>query len=195
MAEKVKTQEYLGLEPDKKLGFKKHLKDEFAKLIGELKFWKKNERILTRHSLITLYKSFIRPHVDYADIIYDQPNHLNLCKKLKLVSTTYNAARAIAGAIEVPRRQRLYQKLGFEYLSSQRWLRKQCTFYRIVRNKSFGYLYKYISLGDRAYLTRNSNTIKQIFWMFCSELKFGKRCVYSNLKNIFSNLQERSRTV
>ena len=32
-----------------------------------------------------------------------------------------------------------------------------------MRNKSPGYLYKYILPGDRAYLTRNSNNIKQIF--------------------------------
>ena len=31
-----------------------------------------------------------------------------------------------------------------------------------MRNKSPGYLYKYILPGDRAYLTRNSNNIKQI---------------------------------
>ena len=36
-------------------------------------------------------------------------------------------------------------------------------FYRIVRNKSPGYLYKYILPGDRVYLTRNSNNIKETF--------------------------------
>ena len=43
--------------------------------------------------------------------------------------------------------------------SWRRWLRKLSTFYRIVRNKSPGYLYKYILPGDRAYLTWNSNTV------------------------------------
>ena len=48
-------------------------------------------------------------------------------------------------------------------LSSRRWLRKLCTFDRIVRNKSPGYLYSYILPGNRTYLARNSNNIKQIF--------------------------------
>ena len=56
-----------------------------------------------------------------------------------------------------------YQELGFGYLSSRRWLRKLCTFYRIVRNKSPVYLYKYILPDDRAYLTWNNNNIKHIF--------------------------------
>ena len=65
--------------------------------------------------------------------------------------------------LEVSLKEKLYQELGFESLSSRTWLRKLCTFYRIVRNKYAGYLYKYILPVDRAYLTRNSNNIKQIF--------------------------------
>ena len=40
---------------------------------------------------------------------------------------------------------------------------RKSTFYGIVRNKSPGCLYKYILPDDRTYLTRNSNSIKQIF--------------------------------
>ena len=116
---------------------------------------------LLRHSLITLYKFFIKPHLDYADIIHDQPSNLNLCNKIE--TCQYNAALAITSAIRGSSKERLYQELGFEYLSSRRWLGKLWTFYRIVRNKSPGYLYKYILPGDRAYLTRNSNNIKQFF--------------------------------
>ena len=116
---------------------------------------------LPRHSLITLYRSFIQPHLDYEDIIYDQPNNLNLCKKIG--TCQYNTAPAITGAIRGSSKERLYQKLGFEYLSSRSWLRKLCTFYKIVRKKFPGYLYKYILPGDHTYLTPNSNNIKQIF--------------------------------
>ena len=41
VAEKVQTHEYLGLKPDKKLGFKKHLKDEFAKVNRGIEILKK----------------------------------------------------------------------------------------------------------------------------------------------------------
>ena len=33
---------------------------------------------LPRCSLLIIYKSFIRPHLDYDDIVYDQPNNLSL---------------------------------------------------------------------------------------------------------------------
>ena len=138
MVEKVQTQKHLGLKLDKKLNFKEHLKDKFVKVNRGIEILKKLSGFLPRHSLITLYKSFIRPHLDYADIIYDQPYNLNLCSKIE--TCQYNAALAITGAIRGSSNGRLYQELGLWYLSSRRCLRKLCTFYRIVRNKSPGYL-------------------------------------------------------
>ena len=32
-------------------------------------------------SLITIYKAIIRPHPDYGDILYDQPNNATFCQK------------------------------------------------------------------------------------------------------------------
>ena len=87
MVEKVQTQEHLGLKLDKKLSSKEQLKDKFAKVNREIGILKKLRGFLPRHSLITLYKIFIRPHLDYADIIYDQPNNLNLCNKIETFST------------------------------------------------------------------------------------------------------------
>ena len=52
---------------------------------------KKNE------ALLTIYKSFVRPHLDYGDIIYDQPNNESFCQKLW--SYKYIAALAITGLI------------------------------------------------------------------------------------------------
>ena len=31
----------------------------------------KFQLIIPRHSLITIYETFIRPHLDYCDVIYD----------------------------------------------------------------------------------------------------------------------------
>ena len=34
---------------------------------------RKLQAILTRTSLLTIYKLSIRPHLDYGDVVYDQP--------------------------------------------------------------------------------------------------------------------------
>ena len=95
--EKVKTQKHLGRKLDEKLNFKEHLKDEFAIVNKGIGLLKKLSNCLPRHSLVTLYKAFIRPHLDYADIIYDNPNNMNICNKIE--SLQYNAVLATTGAI------------------------------------------------------------------------------------------------
>ena len=48
-------------------------------------------------ALLTIYKSFIRLHLDYSDAIYDQPNNKSLCQTIE--SVQYKAVLAITGAI------------------------------------------------------------------------------------------------
>ena len=67
--------------------------NKFSKTIGLLQ---KLQKILPRPHLITIYTSFIRSHLDYGDIIYDQ-EYVSFHQKLE--STQYNAALAITGAI------------------------------------------------------------------------------------------------
>ena len=68
---------------------------------------------LSRKSLLTIYKSFVRPDIIYADIIYD---------KIEMVQ--YRAALVITGAINGTSRDRLYQELGLESLVDRRWSRR-----------------------------------------------------------------------
>ena len=66
------SQKHLGLRLDNRLTFDDHLtsvSNKISKTIGLL--WKL-QNILPRPAFLTIYKSFIRPHLDYDDIIYDQ---------------------------------------------------------------------------------------------------------------------------
>lgn len=65
------------------------------------------------HSIVTLYKVFIRPHLDKADLIHDKPNNMNVCNKAKFLQ--YNASLAITGAITGSSKGKLYPELGFEH--------------------------------------------------------------------------------
>ena len=77
--------------------------------------------LLPRSSLLTIYKSFIRPHLDCSDVIYDQPNNSRLSDKIE--SVQYNAALPITGAIRGTSEEKLYQDVGLESLKDRRWLR------------------------------------------------------------------------
>ena len=94
--------------------------------------------LLPRSPLLTVYKCFIRPHLDYGDVIYDQPNLSSLTNKIESVQC--NAALAITGAIRETSKEKLYQELGFESLKDRRWLRRLCYLYKIVNTKQPAYL-------------------------------------------------------
>ena len=59
---------------------------------------KKLSLILSRKSLLTICKSYVRPNLDYTDIIYDKPSTESFIRKIEMVQ--YKAALIITGAFE-----------------------------------------------------------------------------------------------
>ena len=64
-----------------------------------------------------MYKSFIRPHLHYGDIIFDQAYNKSFHDFLELIQ--YNASLAITGAIRGTFRDKLFQELGLESLEQR----------------------------------------------------------------------------
>ena len=73
------SQKNLGMILDGKLNFESHLKEKCLKFNKSISVIKKLQNILLRQALLTIYKSFVRPHLDYEDIIYDQPKNESFC--------------------------------------------------------------------------------------------------------------------
>ena len=82
----------------------------------------KNSLILSRKSLLTIYKSFVIPNLDYADIIYDKP--LNKSCKRKIEMVQYNASLIITDSFKGTSGEKIYQQLGLQSLADRRWTRK-----------------------------------------------------------------------
>ena len=119
---------------------------------------RKLRSILTRTSLLTIYKSFIRPHLDYDDVVYNRPSNDAFSNKLETVQ--YNAALAITGAIKGTSREKLYQELGLEYLHQRRWMRRFCLFYKVVSTKLTAFIYDTIPPVSQS--QRHPNTFNSI---------------------------------
>ena len=120
------SHKHLGIVLDKHLNFREHLAKKIKicnKLIGTIKHLSFH---LPRKSLLTIYKSFVRPHLDYGDIIYDNPENETLINNLENVQ--YQACLAISGAFQGTSRESLYRELGLECLQNRRWYRKMIFF-------------------------------------------------------------------
>ena len=103
---------------DIKLNFSEHLKTIFQKTNKTIGVLRKLQTFLPRAPLITIYKSFARPHLDYGDMIYDQTFNMSFQQKMETIQ--YNAALTITGAIRGSSRQKVYQKLSLETLQQRR---------------------------------------------------------------------------
>ena len=79
---------------------------------------KKLSLILSRTFLLTIYKYFVRPNLDYADIICDKPFNESFKTKLEMIQ--YRAALVITRAIKGRSRDRLYQESSLESLPDRR---------------------------------------------------------------------------
>ena len=76
-------QKYLGMFLDRNLNFSKHLKSIFQKTNKTERLLRKLQTLLPRAPLIAIYKLFIRPHLDYGDMIYYQTFSMSFQQKWK----------------------------------------------------------------------------------------------------------------
>ena len=103
---------------DIKLNFQGNLKNILKKVNKTIGLLCRLHNALPRLSLLTIYKSFIRPHLDYGDIIYDQAYNVSFHQKLE--SIQHNSALAITGAITGTYTEKSYNELSLETLE-KRW--------------------------------------------------------------------------
>ena len=121
---------------------------------------RKLSNLLPRQALVIIYKAFVRPHLDYADVLYDQA--FNNSFHAKMESIQYNACLAITGAIRGTSREKIYQELGLESLQLRRWYRKLCLFYKVFKNEHPKYFFHLIPVKSTPYATRTVGNIPLI---------------------------------
>ena len=121
---KVDEHKHLGVVLDSKLSFSAHIKAAISKTRKGIGLLRCLSKYLPRNTLNELFKLYVRPHLDYGDVIYHIPAKVcefsgnivisNLMEKLE--SVQYSAALAITGAWRGTSREKLNAELGWESL-------------------------------------------------------------------------------
>ena len=113
----TKSLKHIGIILDFRLDFKKHLEIIFKKFCKTIGLLRRLPALLPRKSLITICKAFIRSHMDYGDIIYDQAYNASFHRKPE--SIKYNATLAITDVMRGRSREKFYQELDFELYNKE----------------------------------------------------------------------------
>ena len=140
--QQISTQKHLGIHLDEKLTFKHHINEKTNKVNKGIGIICKLSNILPPSALLIIYRSFVRPHLDHGDVIYDQPKNKVFSSKIK--SVKYNASLVIKEAIRGASQEKLYQELGLESLRSSGWLMRMCYFYKLIKTQKPLYLFNLI---------------------------------------------------
>ena len=103
---KVNEHKHLGLILQQGLSFEKHLNEKIIKAKKNIGILKHLSKFLPLRTLDQMYKSLVRPHLDYCDFIYHIPSIIHqpplgltlnsLMEKVERIQ--YQAALAITGA-------------------------------------------------------------------------------------------------
>ena len=102
---------------DPKLNFDTHLKGKFSIIHSGIALLRKLRHSIPRKPLLSIYKTFLRPHLGYCDVIYDKPHNEKFADTVE--SIQYNAALAITCAIKRTSKEKLYNELVLEYLKDR----------------------------------------------------------------------------
>ena len=93
-----------------------------------------------------MYKAFVRPHLDYGDILYDDAYNETFHQKPEAVQ--YNVC--------LGSRRKLYHELGLESLQLRHRHKKLCLIYKIFKENKHIYLFNLIPTKNLNYNTRNT---------------------------------------
>ena len=108
----------LGMLLDSRLNFNEHIQSKTNKCYKIIALIKKLSIHLPREALLRIYKSFVRPNLEYDNINFDKPNN----EPFKSIQ------EPLQGAIGGTSRERLYRELGLESLSDRCWFSKTYVF-------------------------------------------------------------------
>ena len=147
MLNSVDEHKHLGLILDKKLSYCSHIKEKIDKAKSGVSVIKFMSRYAPRKALVQIYMSYVRSQLEYGDVMFHQqpltgdPLSVDLTDLMsKLESVQYSAALAVLGAWRGTSKSKVYNELGWEYLSQRRWFRRMSLFYKIVNNQTPSFL-------------------------------------------------------
>ena len=136
---------HLGMILDSKLSFKSHVNEAILKAKRGIGLIRHLSQYVSRDVLDQMYKLYVRPHLDYGDIVYHKydPDLSSVITK-RLEQTQYAASLAVTGAWRGTSRQKLYDELGWESLYERRWYRRLCHFFKLKVTQYPVYLFSLI---------------------------------------------------
>ena len=166
----VSTQKHLVLYISYNCSWHEHIDYIKAKAWQRINTMRRLKFDLDRKSLQIIYFSFIRPLLEYADIVW---NKCTQYESLGLEQIQYEAARIVTGATRLVSINSLLTETGWETLSARRKNHKLVMFYKMQNNLCPVYLSTLVPriVGSSvSYNLRNAGDIQTLSVLILSSI-------------------------
>ena len=133
----VSQHTHLGVVLCNNLSWRAHIFKIYEKASKRLNMLKGIKFKVDRTILRKLYKSLVRPLIEYADVLWEG------CTESEsdlLEHVQYEAAKIVTGAMKGTSKHRLMQEIGWEDLKTRRAIHKLLLYFKIVNNLCPSYL-------------------------------------------------------
>ena len=154
--ENVIHHKHLGLWFDTKLSWSYHIENICAVASKRLNMMLPLKYELNRDTLETIYKTFVRPVLEYGDVIFDNCTEQ---QKSELEFIQMQAARTVTGAKRHTSHTLLYEETGWTTLNERRRLHKLILMHQIVHKISPKYLTDLLPASRSARVTRQTTRL------------------------------------
>ena len=158
----VESHKHLGLYLSNDCTWHEHINYITEKAWYRINILRKLKFNLDRKSLETIYLTFIRPLLEYGDIIWDNCTQQ---EKTELDKIQNEAARIATGATKLVSVDALYKEIGWETLEQRRNNHKLTLFYKMMNSLTPLYLTSLVPQpvsNLSRYNLRNSNDLQSI---------------------------------
>ena len=157
----VKYHKHLGVLFSHNLTWNVYIDEICTKAMRRLNVFRSHSFKLSRRALETMYFSFIRPILEYGDVLLTNCGSVN-AKKLEKVQL--QAARIVTGALQPTPLAQLYKETGWQTLAERHDIHCLCLFYKIVNGLTPSYLSELVPVQPvHSYNLRNMTGIQNLF--------------------------------
>ena len=160
--EETEQHKHLGLTFSNNCSWHSHIEQIKNKAWKRIAILRKLKFQLDRKSLEIIYLSFIRPLLEYADVVWDDCNRID---KIELDKIQNEAARICIGATKLVSLQALHQEIGWQSLEDRRKEHRLLLMYKMKNHLCPPYLSQLIPphVGQTTrYNLRNENNLSTI---------------------------------
>ena len=165
---------HLGVCLESRLTFSKHVREAVVKATKHISLLKYLSKYFSRKVLDLSYKLYVRPFLDYGEVIYhnQRADLMNLIEQLQ-----YKAALIVSGCWQGISREKLYDGLGWGSLSQRRWSRRLTMYFKITNGMTPSYLSDHIPGNNRINVSPRNKIRRPRSWTERYDNSFFPFCI------------------